>query len=142
NGAYATVDWVPLRYVNRPYRRDELAGVYRAAAIGLVTPLRDGMNLVAKEFVAAQDPDDPGVLILSEFAGAAEQMTEALIVNPLSRADVAEAIRRGLAMPRAERVERWRALNAGVQQNDVAAWRDDFVAALRDAPAPEIAAAP
>jgi trehalose 6-phosphate synthase len=140
NGAYATVDWVPLRYVNRPYRRDELAGVYRAAAIGLVTPLRDGMNLVAKEFVAAQDPQDPGVLILSEFAGAAEQMTEALIVNPFSREDVAEAIRRGLAMPLAERIERWRALNAGVQQMDVAAWRDDFVAALREAPAPKLAA--
>ena len=85
NGAFATIDWVPLRYVNRSYRRDELAGLYRAADIGLVTPLRDGMNLVAKEYVAAQDPENPGVLILSEFAGAAAQMHDALIVNPFSR---------------------------------------------------------
>jgi trehalose 6-phosphate synthase len=131
NGAYATVDWVPLRYVNRPYRRDELAGIYRAAEIGLVTPLRDGMNLVAKEYVAAQDPDDPGVLILSEFAGAAEQMGAALIVNPMSREDVAEAIRRGLAMPLEERRSRWRELAQEVDDHDVTAWRDSFVEALR-----------
>jgi trehalose 6-phosphate synthase len=135
NGEYATVDWVPIRYVNRPYRRDELAGVYRAAHIGLVTPLRDGMNLVAKEYVAAQDPKDPGVLILSEFAGAAEQMQEALIVNPFSREDVAEAIKRGLAMPREERVRRWESLMHGVTTQDVAAWRDSFVSALTGSPA-------
>ncbi|MDE2486114.1 MAG: alpha,alpha-trehalose-phosphate synthase (UDP-forming) [Alphaproteobacteria bacterium] len=131
NGAYATVDWVPLRYVNRRYRRDELAGFYRAADIGLVTPLRDGMNLVAKEYVAAQDPEDPGVLVLSEFAGAAEQMKAALIVNPMSREDVAEAIRKGLAMPLEERRSRWRELADGVEQRDVTAWRDAFVEALR-----------
>ena len=130
NGEFATVDWVPIRYVNRPYRRDELAGVYRAAHIGLVTPLRDGMNLVAKEFVAAQNPKDPGVLILSEFAGAAEQMKEALVVNPFSREDVAEAIKRGLAMPRRERIRRWETLMDGVRTQDVAAWRDSFVKAL------------
>lgn len=134
NGAYASIDWVPLRYVNRAYRRDELAGIYRAADIGLVTPLRDGMNLVAKEYVAAQDPDDPGVLILSEFAGAAAQMGAALIVNPMSREDVAEAIRRGLSMPLAERKERWAALSRGVRRDSVTAWRDSFVAAL-NAPA-------
>ncbi|ESQ85108.1 hypothetical protein AEAC466_05200 [Asticcacaulis sp. AC466] len=131
NGAYATVDWVPLRYVNRPYRRDELAGIYRAAHIGLVTPLRDGMNLVAKEYVAAQDPSNPGVLILSQFAGAAETMTEALIVNPLSREDVSEAIRRGLAMPLKERKARWEALFDNVKTNDVDRWRDNFVNCLR-----------
>ncbi|HEY0648086.1 alpha,alpha-trehalose-phosphate synthase (UDP-forming) [Phenylobacterium sp.] len=130
NGAYATIDWVPLRYVNRSYRRDELAGVYRAAHVGLVTPLRDGMNLVAKEYVAAQDPDDPGVLILSQFAGAAEQMDAALIVNPFSREDVAEAIRRGLVMPKAERVVRWRELMDGVEAQGVSLWRDDFLMAL------------
>ena len=132
NGALATLDWVPVRYVNRAYRRDELAGVYRAADVGLVTPLRDGMNLVAKEYVAAQDGDDPGVLVLSCFAGAAEQMTDALIVNPLSREEVAEAIRRALTMPREERVRRWRALMEGVLAEDVLAWREAFVDALRD----------
>lgn len=131
NGAYATVDWVPLRYVNRPYRRDELAGIYRAAHIGLVTPLRDGMNLVAKEFVASQDAANPGVLILSEFAGAAETMKEALIVNPLSREDVAEAIRQGLNMPLKQRQARWEALMENVETNDVSRWRDSFVEMLK-----------
>jgi trehalose 6-phosphate synthase len=123
---------VPIRYVNRSYRRDELAGLYRAAHIGLVTPLRDGMNLVAKEFVAAQDPDDPGVLILSEFAGAAAQLDRALIINPFSREEVADAIRQALAMSRKERCERWQSLMDGVSRNDVVAWRDSFVAALND----------
>ncbi|HEY9234718.1 MULTISPECIES: alpha,alpha-trehalose-phosphate synthase (UDP-forming) [Phenylobacterium] len=130
NGAFATVDWVPIRYVNRTYRRDELAGVYRAARIGLVTPLRDGMNLVAKEYVAAQDPKDPGVLVLSQFAGASEQMAEALIVNPFDRAAVAEGIVKGLGMERAERIERWTALMDNLRKTDVIAWRDAYVAAL------------
>lgn len=130
NGAYASVDWVPIRYVNRAYRRDELAGVYRAARIGLVTPLRDGMNLVAKEYVAAQDPDDPGVLVLSQFAGASEQMSQALIVNPFDRAEVAEAIVRGLSMDKPERVDRWQALMEGLRGSDVVAWREAFVDAL------------
>ena len=99
NGALATVDWTPIRYVNRSYSRDALAGLYRAAKVGLVTPLRDGMNLVCKEYVAAQNRDDPGVLVLSRFAGAALQMGEALIVNPFSREDVADAIARAIAMP-------------------------------------------
>jgi len=131
NGEHATVDWVPLRYVNRSYRRDELAGIYRAAHVGLVTPLRDGMNLVAKEYVAAQDPSDPGVLILSEFAGAAAQMKEALIVNPFDRESVAEAIKEALAMPLTERLARYELLMHGVVTNDVVAWRDDFVAKLK-----------
>ena len=94
------------------------------------------MNLVAKEYVAAQDPDDPGVLILSRFAGAAEQMPEALIVNPFSREDVSDAIHRGLAMDRRERVRRWEILMDGVRTHDVTAWRDAFVEALRSAPRP------
>ncbi|RRN63578.1 alpha,alpha-trehalose-phosphate synthase (UDP-forming) [Caulobacter sp. 602-1] len=130
NGAYATVDWVPIRYVNRAHRRDELAGIYRAAHVGLVTPLRDGMNLVAKEYVAAQDPDDPGVLVLSRYAGAAEQMEDALIINPFSREETSEALGQALAMPRAERIARWRRLMDGVSRDDVAAWRDTYVAAL------------
>ena len=131
NGAHATVEWVPLRYVNRPYRRDELAGIYRSADIGLVTPLRDGMNLVAKEYVAAQDPNNPGVLVLSQFAGAAETMKDALIVNPLSREDISEAIHRGLTMPLKERKRRWEALYDNVWRFDVGHWRDDFVSALK-----------
>ncbi|HEX8570244.1 MAG TPA: trehalose-6-phosphate synthase [Caulobacteraceae bacterium] len=132
NGAYADVDWVPVRYVHRGYRRDELAGVYRAARVGLVTPLRDGMNLVAKEYVAAQDPSEPGVLILSRFAGAARQMKDALIVNPFSIEDVADALKRALAMEKDERVRRWQALMEGVTRDDVVAWRDVFVNALMD----------
>jgi trehalose 6-phosphate synthase len=117
--------------VNRNYRRDELAGVYRAARVGLVTPLRDGMNLVAKEYVAAQDPEDPGVLVLSRFAGAARQMTEAVIVNPFSHEEMAEAIKRALTMPKPERIDRWQSLMDGVRRSDVRTWRDAFVYALR-----------
>lgn len=131
NGAYASAEWVPIRYVNQGYPRDELAAMYRAARVGLVTPLRDGMNLVAKEYVAAQDPDDPGVLILSQFAGAAAQMKEALLVNPFSAEDVADAIGHALSMPREERVSRWRALMRGVEQEDVMWWMDRFTRQLR-----------
>jgi trehalose 6-phosphate synthase len=130
NGVFSTVNWTPIRYVIRSYGRDELAGIYRAARVGLVTPLRDGMNLVAKEYVAAQSPRDPGVLILSRFAGAAQQMGEALIVNPYSREDVSDAIRRALSMGLDERKRRWEALVDKVRKDDVAAWRDDFVSAL------------
>jgi trehalose 6-phosphate synthase len=133
NGEFADVDWNPFRYVNKNYRRDELAGIYGAARVGLVTPLRDGMNLVAKEFVAAQNEDDPGVLILSRFAGAARQMREALLVNPNSPDEIAEALQRALAMDKPERVRRWRALYDNIQREDVTAWRDAFVAALEGA---------
>ncbi|ARR53073.1 trehalose-6-phosphate synthase [Rhizorhabdus wittichii DC-6] len=130
NGAYADVEWVPIRYVNRGYPRDRLAGIYRAARIGLVTPLRDGMNLVAKEYVAAQDPEDPGVLILSRFAGAAEQLTEALLINPYSAEEIADAIEQALAMPLEERRARWRACMDNVEKEDVMWWRRRFTAAL------------
>jgi trehalose 6-phosphate synthase len=133
NATWAEMDHAPMLCVNRNYARPELAGIYRAARIGLVTPLRDGMNLVAKEYVAAQDPDDPGVLILSRFAGAAEQMTDAMIVNPYSPEDLADAIGAGLAMPRRERVRRWSRLMSDVERCDVRAWRDAFVAALAGA---------
>ncbi len=139
NGAYADLDWTPLRYVSRPYRRDALAGVYRAADVALVTPLRDGMNLVAKEFVAAQAGDDPGVLILSQFAGAADQLGDALIVNPFSRDEVAEAILRAIVMPLAERRRRWESMMSSVVSEDVDAWRDGFVAALAEGIALEAA---
>ena len=130
NGEFADIDWVPIRYVNKGYPREELAGIYRAARVALVTPLRDGMNLVAKEYVAAQDPDDPGVLILSIFAGAAAQLTDALLVNPYSVDEVADAIAQALRMPREERVRRWRALLDNIRREDVFWWRDRFLRAL------------
>jgi trehalose 6-phosphate synthase len=133
NGAFAEMDWVPIRSVHRMHTREELAGIYRAGDVALVTPLRDGMNLVAKEYVAAQDEANPGVLILSRFAGAAQQMREALIVNPFSQEDVADAIRRALAMPVEDRRRRWRALMDGVEREDILAWRNAFVAALHEA---------
>jgi trehalose 6-phosphate synthase len=101
----------------------------------LITPLRDGMNLVAKEFVAAQDPADPGVLILSRFAGAAHQLREALLVNPYSKDEISDAIRKALDMPRDERVRRWQALIENVRREDVVAWRKAFVEALAGEPA-------
>lgn len=134
NAAFADTDWSPIRYVNRNYRRDELAGVYRAARVGLVTPLRDGMNLVAKEYVAAQNPEDPGVLILSRFAGAALQMKEALIVNPFSHEELSEALKRALTMDLNERKRRYEALFDGVRKDDVTAWRESFVKALEATP--------
>ena len=134
NGEFADMDWQPIRYLNRTYRRDQLAGIYRAARVGLVTPLRDGMNLVAKEYVAAQNPEDPGVLILSRFAGAAEQMGEALLVNPFSREELSDAIKNALTMPLAERIRKWEALMKVVRDTDVSIWRDDFVQALMSAP--------
>ena len=92
NAYHSELDWTPVRYVNRHVDREVIAGLYRRAAVALVTPLADGMNLVAKEFVAAQDPADPGVLILSHFAGAAEQMQDALMVNPFDHGSFAAAI--------------------------------------------------
>ncbi|MGI8841823.1 MAG: alpha,alpha-trehalose-phosphate synthase (UDP-forming) [Caulobacteraceae bacterium] len=138
NGAYADMDSTPIRYVHRNYRRDELAGVYRAARVCLVTPLRDGMNLVAKEYVAAQNPDDPGVLVLSRFAGAARQMSDAVIVNPFSREEISEGLKRALSMERGERIARWRRLMDGVRQSDVEVWRDAFVAALQASHEPRL----
>ena len=108
-----------------------LAGIYRAARIGLVTPLRDGMNLVAKEYVAAQDPEDPGVLLLSRFAGAAAQMeVGAVLVNPYSAEEMSDAIMLALKMPREERITRWRALMDNVAKEDVLWWRQCFTDAL------------
>jgi trehalose 6-phosphate synthase len=130
NGEFAEVDWVPIRYVNQGYGREDLAGFYRAAKVALVTPLRDGMNLVAKEYVAAQDPEDPGVLILSRFAGAALQLKDAVLVNPYSKEDISDAIRRAIAMPKDERLRRWRAMNERVAREDVVWWRRSFVEAL------------
>ncbi|KLE34402.1 alpha,alpha-trehalose-phosphate synthase (UDP-forming) [Aurantiacibacter luteus] len=127
NGARSRIDLVPIRYVNQGHTPAELYGIYNACKIGLVTPLRDGMNLVAKEYVAAQDPDDPGVLILSRFAGAAEQLTEALMVNPQSPDDIASAIRDALDMPLDERKARWEPMLASVRDQNVIKWAGNFV---------------
>lgn len=127
NGAFGTLDWSPLKYRAQSMPRDVLTGAYRAASVALVTPMQDGMNLVAKEYVAAQDPEDPGVLILSRFAGAATQMREALLVNPNSREDMSDAICRALEMSRAERIARWKALYAVTVREDLTAWRKAFL---------------
>jgi trehalose 6-phosphate synthase len=142
NAAFAEMDWAPLQYVNRSYSRVELAGAYRAARVGLVTPLRDGMNLVAKEYVAAQEPSDPGVLVLSRFAGAARQMPDALIVNPFSREELADALKQALRMDKRERTRRWETLMSGVKREDVTVWRDSFVQALDNTRALAAAAVP
>ena len=131
NGRFAELDWTPLRYLNRSFARRDLMPLYAAAAVGLVTPLRDGMNLVAKEFVAAQDPEDPGVLILSRFAGAARELDAALLVNPHDERAMASALARALAMPLQERQERHAAMMAVMRRNSLERWRDRFENDLR-----------
>ena len=129
NGRFAEADWVPVHYLYRSYNQEELAGFFREADVCLVTPLRDGMNLIAKEFVASQGAD-PGVLVLSRFCGAAETMKEALIVNPYDLEGTAEAMHSALAMTHRERRRRWMALYEDVQSNTAKAWADNFLADL------------
>jgi trehalose 6-phosphate synthase len=124
------VDWTPIRYVNRAYGRAMLSGLYRASRAALVTPLRDGMNLVAKEYVAAQDPNDPGVLILSRFAGAARECRAALLVNPYDPESVAVAIAQALSMPLDERRSRHEATFQALLRYDIETWADRFLAVL------------
>jgi trehalose 6-phosphate synthase len=133
NGRHGEAAWTPIRYVNRSYSRASLAGLFRSARVGLVTPLRDGMNLVAKEYVAAQDPEDPGVLVISRFAGAAAELDGALIVNPHDVEAVAEAIGIALEMPLAERKERHARMFAHLLTNDVDRWAELFLSALAEA---------
>jgi trehalose 6-phosphate synthase len=140
NGRHGEVSWTPIRYVNRVYSRAALAGLYRLARVGLVTPLRDGMNLVAKEYVAAQDPKDPGVLVLSQFAGAAEELDGAVIVNPHEPEAVAAAIRFGLEMPLDARQARHQSMLAVLRANDISRWTSRFLSQLEHVPPP--AAAP
>ena len=134
------IDWADLyretygdlvRYLHRNVGRGRLPGLYRAAAVALVTPLRDGMNLVAKEFVVAQDPDDPGVLVLSRFAGAAAQMKDALLVNPYDTRGTADSIQLALRMPLIDRQRRHQSLLEGVKKEDVHWWRTSFLNALQ-----------
>jgi len=136
NGERAEHDWVPIRYLYRSYPRPVLSHFYREADVGLVTPLRDGMNLVAKEYVAAQHPASPGVLILSRCAGAADEMSEAIIVNPFIPSQVADAIAMALEMPLEERVRRHRALLARIRGNTVHDWGRRFLRDLERATEP------
>jgi alpha,alpha-trehalose-phosphate synthase [UDP-forming] len=130
NGEYGEGHWVPVRYLYRSYGRNHLAQLYRAADVGYVTPLRDGMNLVAKEFVAAQDPDDPGVLLLSRFAGAAFELRDAVLTNPYHPDGMARDLDRALRMDAPERRRRHAALLAAVSRTTAQSWASDFVAAL------------
>ncbi|MGE0726017.1 MAG: alpha,alpha-trehalose-phosphate synthase (UDP-forming) [Alphaproteobacteria bacterium] len=127
NGRFAEFDWAPVRYLNKAFPRQTLAGFYRAAAVGLVTPLRDGMNLVAKEYVAAQNGEDPGVLVLSRFAGAARELQQALTVNPFDVEEVAEAIHQALTMPLAERRARWEEMMVTLRAHTSRRWCDAFL---------------
>jgi trehalose 6-phosphate synthase len=134
NGRFGDAAWTPIRYVNRCYSRGALAGICRLADVALVTPLRDGMNLVAKEFVAAQDPDDPGALVLSQFAGAANELNRALIVNPHETDGVAVALKRALEMPLPERRERHAAMLRRLMNWDIETWAESYVSALVESP--------
>jgi trehalose 6-phosphate synthase len=140
NGRHGEVDWTPVRYVNKGYAQATLAGFYREAQVGLVTPLHDGMNLVAKEYVAAQNPADPGVLVLSEFAGAAKELDAAVLVNPHDIDGMAQAIGHAFFMAVEERRARWSAMMARLKANSVHKWFADFVAALADTQAVELPA--
>ena len=132
NGRFAQLDWTPIRYLNRKYERNLLMALFRAAQVGYVTPLRDGMNLVAKEYVASQDPADPGVLVLSQFAGAADQLPGALVVNPFDLAQMAEALEKALSMPLAERQARHADMMVPLRKNNLSVWRDAFLGDLRE----------
>src|SRR5262249_36854232 len=127
NGRFGELDWVPIHYIHRSTPRRRLPAIYRSSRIAMVTPLRDGMNLVAKEYVASQDPADPGVLILSQFAGAAEALTEALIINPYNIEETADAIRGAIEMSLEERRRRHAALMAELRRHDAAAWYQSFL---------------
>lgn len=142
NGRYAEFDWQPIRYLNSSFGRRTLAGFFRTADIGLVTPLRDGMNLVAKEYAICQDEGDPGVLVLSRFAGAADELKSAMIVNPFDVEEVAEALHRALEMPLEERIRRHADMMRVLTSNDIGNWRRACVKALSDAPRPETELSP
>ena len=132
NGIHGEVDWTPIRYLNKGYSQAVLAGLYRTAQLGVVTPLQDGMNLVAKEYVAAQNPADPGVLVLSKFAGAANELDTALIVNPHDIDGMARTLATALAMPLTERRMRWEAMMEKLRVHTIQQWFADFIEALQD----------
>ncbi|MGW8368413.1 MAG: alpha,alpha-trehalose-phosphate synthase (UDP-forming) [Gammaproteobacteria bacterium] len=132
NGRFADIDWVPIRYLNRGYDRQILMSLHRLAGVGLVTPIRDGMNLVAKEFVASQDPDDPGVLVLSILAGASKELSAAVLVNPYDMNGVADGIQTAIEMPLGERRERYEEMISVLRTNDIHAWCESFISVLTE----------
>ena len=130
NGRFADIDWVPIRYLNKSHDRSTLMGIFGAAKVGLVTPLRDGMNLVAKEYVAAQPPEDPGVLVLSTLTGAAKELDGAVLINPYDIDGTAAGIQTSITMKKEERIERHESMMAKLRRNDISAWTNRFVDAL------------
>jgi trehalose 6-phosphate synthase len=133
NGKHRQSDWMPIRYHNREFSQSTLAGLYRTAEVGLVTPFRDGMNLVAKEFIAAQNPADPGVLVLSTFAGAAKELDAAILVNPHDIDNMALLIARALAMTIEERRERWQEMVTKLKHGSLQSWFFAFLDTLSEA---------
>lgn len=131
NGHFSTLEWTPLFYLNQHYERSLLMKIFRHCGVGLVTPLRDGMNLVAKEYVASQNPNDPGVLILSSFTGAANELTSSLLVNPYDRYGVAAALDKALSMPLSERKARYQEMITVIKKNDIEHWRRSFLTDLK-----------
>jgi trehalose 6-phosphate synthase len=130
NGRHGEVDWTPIRYINKGFSQTTLAGFYATAGVGVVTPFHDGMNLVAKEYVAAQNPDDPGVLVLSEFAGAAKELDAAVLVNPHDIDGAAQKMVAAIAMPRAERMERWSTMMDALRKSSIHVWFSTFLDTL------------
>lgn len=133
NGKHAMVDWVPIRFLARGVRREIIAAFYRLARVCLVTPLRDGMNLVAKEYVAAQNPEDPGVLVLSRFAGASEELQRALLVNPYDNEEMVRVMVQALSMPKEERQERWRDMYKVLSKQTLERWYREYLDTLAEA---------
>jgi len=130
NREFGTPEWTPVRYLYRSYDRSQLVQFYRAASVAMVTPLRDGMNLVAKEYVAAQEPGDPGVLLLSQFAGAAAELTDALLTNPFHVDGMARDLDRALRMDNEERLQRHAKLRNAVERTTALTWAEDFLSVL------------
>ena len=141
NARFGDVDWMVLRYINESFPPDQLAALYRVSKVACVTPLRDGMNLVAKEYIASQDPDDPGVLVLSKFAGAAKELNAALVVNPYDIGEFAQALYRALYMERTERVERWGAMMKTLRGGNITRWYKGFIDSLRESANPPLSVA-
>lgn len=130
-GTYADFDWMPLRYINRGYQRSTVFAMYNLASVGFVTPLRDGMNLVCKEYLASQDPENPGVLVLSKMAGAAAELEDALIVNPYDTEAVSRSLAEALKMPLDERKYRWNKCMEVLRKNNIFKWQEDFIHTLQ-----------